>query len=88
MLATLMPVRKDRGTKAELNRRSQAAEDPGRHRYSCRVNRTGIRVSLPFFRFGRPWRAVIWVYLSTLMPDEMESRAGVAPACMVLQTTA
>lgn len=26
MLATLMPVRKDRDTKAELNRRSQACE--------------------------------------------------------------
>jgi len=32
-----VPVRKDRDTKAELNRRSQACEGPGRHRFSRRV---------------------------------------------------
>jgi len=37
MLATLVPVRKDRDTKVELNHRSQACEGPGRHRYSRRV---------------------------------------------------
>jgi hypothetical protein len=37
MLATLVPVWKDRDTKAELNRRSQACEGPDRHRCSRRV---------------------------------------------------
>ena len=37
MLATLVPVRKDRDTKVELNHRSQACEGPDRHRYSRRV---------------------------------------------------
>jgi hypothetical protein len=41
MLATLVPVRTDRDTKAELNRRSQACEGPDRHRCSRRANGQG-----------------------------------------------
>src|ERR1017187_2646000 len=52
--ATLVAVCKDRDTKAELNRRSQACESPGRHRYSRREKWTGMRVARPLFRFGRP----------------------------------
>ena len=47
MLATLVPVRKDRDTKVELNHRSQACEGPGRHRYSRRVKWSERRVTLP-----------------------------------------
>ena len=39
--------------KAELNRRSQACEGPGRHRYSRRRKWTGMRVTLPLLRCGR-----------------------------------
>ena len=44
----------NRDTKAELNRRSQACEGPGRHRCSRRVKWSSIRVLRPVFRFGRP----------------------------------
>jgi hypothetical protein len=40
----------------------------------------GSAPSIPVWKTG--------VYLSTLMPGEMESRAGIAPASAVLQTAA
>src|SRR5207245_1796026 len=49
---------------------------------------TSIRVARPVFRFGRSSRTANSVYLSTLMLEEMESRAGIAPASAVLQTAA
>ena len=52
--------RKDRGRKAELNHRSQATPGPSRHRYSCRVNRTGIRGFAPFLPV---WKALAGCHL-------------------------
>ena len=47
MLATLVPVRKDRDTKAELNRRSQACEVLTGTGISRRVKWSERRVTLP-----------------------------------------
>ena len=44
------------------------------------VEHQGIAPSIPAWKAG--------VYLPTPLLGEMESRAGVAPACVVLQTTA
>src|SRR5437879_6429251 len=82
--ASLQCLQPERATKAELNRRSQACEvltDTG----SRREKWTSIRVSLPVeAASARPQG----VYLSTPMLEEMESRAGIAPASAVLQTAA
>src|ERR1017187_2342167 len=43
--ATLVAVRKDRDTKAELNRRSQACDGPDRHRCSRRGKNCGLNIS-------------------------------------------
>jgi len=67
-------VRKDRDAKAELNRRSQVCEALTGTGISRRVKWTGIRVSRPCIPV---WKT--GVCLSTPMPEEMESRAGVAP---------
>ena len=104
-----MAVCKDRDTKAELNRRSQACEGPGRHRFSRRVKWSERRVMLPLDlapeasasllgyalkmdgHEGSAPSTPVWktgVYLSTLMLEEMESRAGIALASAVLQTAA
>jgi hypothetical protein len=69
----LVAVRKDRDTKAELNRRSQACEV---------LAGTGIRVAELVGHEGIAPSISVWktgVYLSTLMPWEMESRPGVEP---------
>ncbi len=82
MLATLVAVCKDRDTKAELNRRSQACEV---------LTGTGVRVARMVEHQGiapcnPAWKA--GVYLSTPMLEEMESRTGIAPVSAVLQTAA
>ena len=46
------------------------------------------QVARPVFRFGRSLRTAPSVYLSTLMLEELESRAGIAPASAALQAAA
>ena len=87
MLATLVAVCKDRDTKAELNRRSQACEV---------LAGTGVRVARMVEHRGIAPRNPAWkvlanghgVYQSTPMLEEMESRTGIAPVSAVLQTAA
>jgi hypothetical protein len=79
-LATPVAVCKDRDTKAELNRRSQACEV---------LTGTGVRVARMDGHEGSAPSTPVWktgVCLSTPMPDEMESRTGIAPVSAVLQT--
>ena len=77
-----MAVRKDRDTKAELNRRSQA----------CKVlTGTGVRVAEMVEHQGIAPCIPVWktgVCLSTPMLEELESRAGIAPASAALQAAA
>jgi hypothetical protein len=75
-------VRKDRDAKAELNRRSQACDVLAGTgvRVAEMVEHQGIAPCIPVWKTG--------VCLSTLMPDEMESRTGIAPVSAVLQTAA
>ena len=71
-----------RDAKAELNRRSQACEvlaGTGSHREKMDEHQ-GSAPCIPVWKTG--------VYLSTPMLEEMESRAGIAPASAVLQTAA
>ena len=77
-----MAVRKDRDAKAELNRRSQACDVLAGTgvRVAEMVEHQGIAPCIPVWKTG--------VCLSTLMPDEMESRTGIAPVSAVLQTAA
>jgi hypothetical protein len=88
----LVAVRKDRDTKAELNRRSQACEVLAAPVFASRewlagpkprrrlVEHQGIAPCNPAWKAG--------VYLSTPMLEEMESRTGIAPVSAVLQTAA
>jgi hypothetical protein len=72
----------DRDAKVELNHRSQVCEA---------LTGTGVRVAKMVGHEGSAPCIPVWktgVYLSTPMPDEMESRAGIAPASAVLQTAA
>jgi hypothetical protein len=64
-------VRKDRDAKAELNRRSQACDVLAGTgvRVAEMVEHQGIAPCIPVWKTG--------VCLSTLMPDEMESRTGI-----------
>ena len=75
-------IRKDRDTKAELNRRSQI----------CKVlTGTGVRVAKMDGHEGSAPSTPVWktgMCLSTPMPEEMESRAGIAPASAALQAAA
>ena len=111
-VCNLVTVRKDRDTKAELNRRGQICEvliaTGISHRGKRKPKRTesGVRPLLRpcgglYRRTRFTWEmdghegsapsTPVWktgVCLSTPMPGEMESRAGIAPASAVLQTAA
>ena len=66
----------------ELNHRNQACEV---------LTGTGVRVAKMDGHEGNALSIPVWktgVYLSTPMLEEMESRAGIAPASAVLQTAA
>jgi len=65
-----------------LNRRSQACDVLAGTgvRVAEMVEHQGIAPCIPVWKTG--------VCLSTLMPDEMESRTGIAPVSAVLQTAA
>ena len=102
--ATLLAIRKDRDAKAELNRRSQVCEaltGTGVRVAKKNPNGTesGIRPGWPCASHlgkvdGHESNALsisVWktdVCLSTPMPEEMESRAGIAPASAALQAAA
>jgi hypothetical protein len=65
-----------------LNRRSQICEA---------LTGTGVRVAKMDGHESNALSISVWktdVYLSTPMPDETESHAGIAPASAVLQTAA
>jgi hypothetical protein len=85
-------VRKDRDAKAELNRRSQACEvlagTGSRREKWTRCWHTATQGSAPCIPVWKVLAHGQGVYLSTLMVEEMESRAGIAPASAVLQTAA
>ena len=72
----------ERDTKAELNRRSQACDVLAGTgiRIAEMVGHQGIAPCIPVWKTG--------VFLSTPMPEEMESRTGIAPVSAVLQTAA
>jgi hypothetical protein len=72
----------NRDTKAELNRRSQACDVLAGTgvRVAEMVEHQGIAPCIPVWKTG--------VCLSTPMPEEMESRTGIAPASAALQDAA